>query len=253
MGILEAILYGAVQGLTEYLPISSSAHLILLPHFLGETDPGLAFDVFLHLGTLLATLLYFRSDWLAVLKGRVSWKPIALATLPALGMGALLHHAVESIFRGTGVLVFTLSLGGLILYLADRLCGRSRDLSVLTWRDAIWIGVAQCFALVPGVSRSGSTITAGRLLGFDRAAAARFSFLISAPVTGAAVLFEIRKWSELAGGPVGIPALVAAGIAAFVFGWIAIGGLLRMLRRFGYLSFAIYRVVLAIVVYLTLN
>lgn len=247
--MLEAILYGAIQGLTEYLPVSSSAHLILLPKFLGERDPGLAFDVFLHLGTLMATLLYFRNDWLALLRGRLDWRPIAIATIPALAVGALAHGAVESTLRGAGVLVFSLSVGGVVLYLADRLSPRARDLGDIRIRDAVWIGVGQCLALIPGVSRSGSTITAGRLLGFDRGSAARFSFLISAPVTGAAVVFEMRKWGELIDGPVGAPALVAGGLAAFVFGWIAIGGLLRLVRRFDYLSFAVYRVGLAGVVW----
>lgn len=249
MSLFEAILYGAVQGITEYLPVSSSAHLILLPHFLGTADPGLAFDVFLHLGTLLATLTYFRRDWWSIARGETPWKPIAVATIPALAMGALLHKHVETVFRGPAVLVATLSLGGLVLFLADHFRPRERTLASLSLRDALWVGVGQCFSLVPGVSRSGSTITAGRLLGFDRAAAARFSFLLSAPITGAAVVFELRKWGELANGPVGGEALLAAGLSSFLFGMLAIGGLLRLMRRFGYLSFAVYRVALALVVW----
>lgn len=258
----EALLYGAIQGITEYLPISSSAHLILLPKFLGERDPGLTFDVFLHLGTLLATLSFFWRDWRGVFltlkpgpvpQGFVSWKLIAVATVPALIAGALLHDWVETSFRGNPVLVTTLSLGGLLLFLVDHFRTRERQIDSLTIKDAILIGLAQCCALVPGISRSGSTITAGRALKFDRAAAARFSFLISAPITGAALVFELRNWGELFGGPVGAGPLVVAGFSSFFFGMLTIGGLLKMMRRFGYLTFAVYRVMLAITIWQVLG
>jgi undecaprenyl-diphosphatase len=284
---LEALLYGAVQGITEYLPISSSAHLILLPKFLGTEDPGLTFDVFLHLGTFLATVSYFWRDWLGVLRTlpfvgarvgwigggqasvgtgsvadetagplggssqpTVSWQPIALATVPALIAGALLHDWVETVFRGSEVLVVTLVVGGLVLWASDHFLPRTRELRELTLRDALWVGVAQCCALVPGVSRSGSTITGGRLLGFTRESSARFSFLISAPITGAALAFELRNWSELVNGSVGWDTLLIAFVSSLVFGWLTIDSLLKLLRRFGYLSFAIYRVALALTVYL---
>lgn len=264
MTYLEALLYGAVQGITEYLPISSSAHLILLPKFMGTKDPGLAFDVFLHLGTLAATLAYFWREWRQVLAtlpfigsppalGGVSWKPIALATIPALLMGAALHHWIETVFRGEGVIMVTLVVGGVLLYASDRFARSDRMIESLSLKDALWVGLAQCLALVPGMSRSGSTITGGRLLGFDRATAAKFSFLISAPVTGAAIVFEMRKWPELVNGPVGWDALLIAGVSSFVFGWIAIGGLMRMLKRFGYFSFAVYRVGLAITIYFVIR
>jgi undecaprenyl-diphosphatase len=264
MTYLEALLYGAVQGITEYLPISSSAHLILLPKFMGTRDPGLAFDVFLHLGTLAATLAYFWREWRQVFvtlpfigrpphSGGVSWKPIALATLPALLAGAILHGWVETVFRGETVIMVTLVLGGVLLYASDRFARGDRAIEGLSLKDALWIGIAQCFALVPGISRSGSTITGGRILGFDRATAARFSFLISAPVTGAAIVFEMRKWPELVNGPVGWDALLLAGVSSFVFGCIAIGGLMRMLKRFGYLSFAVYRIGLAVAIYFVIR
>jgi undecaprenyl-diphosphatase len=269
MSYLEALLYGAVQGITEYLPISSSAHLILIPKFLKHDDPGLTFDVFLHLGTLMATVLYFWKDWLGILRtipglrGRsqvtqatdgsvISWKLIVIATLPALMAGALLHQWVETVFRGTHVLIVTLVAGGLLLYGADALCSRKRLLHSARANDALWVGIAQCFALVPGVSRSGSTMMGGRLLGFDRTAAARFSFLISAPITAAALIFELRNWNALLDSPIGIGPLMVAGVSSFAFGCLAIGGLLRLLRRFGYLSFAVYRVLLAIVIFIVL-
>ncbi len=258
----EAILYGLVQGVTEYLPVSSSAHLILLPKFLGTEDPGLTFDVFLHIGTLLATLSFFWRDWLGLFRtlpfiakpgdprrGDVSWELVAIATVPALIAGAILHKWVSTIFRGEMVLVCTLILGGVLLYLSDTLAKRTRSLNQAKWKDALWIGIAQCFALVPGISRSGSTMTGARLLGFDRPSSARFSFMISAPITAAAIVFELRHWDQLVNSSVALGPLLVAGVSTFVFGILAIGGLLKLLRRFGYLSFAIYRVILALVVF----
>lgn len=259
MTLGEGFLYGAVQGLTEYLPISSSAHLILLPRFLGSEDPGLAFDVFLHLGTLLATLSYFYKDWKAIAlsalgrqKSGITWPPIVLGTVPALVAGALIHKWAETSLRSNWVLVCTLSLGGVALWAADRFASAKRDLGKLALRDAAWVGLAQCLALIPGMSRSGSTILGGRLLGFERAAAARFSFLLSAPITAAALVFELRKWNELTSSSIGPGPLLVSAVSAMVFGWIAIGGLLRLVRRYGYLAFAIYRVALALVIYFAL-
>ncbi|MCC7443043.1 MAG: undecaprenyl-diphosphate phosphatase [Bdellovibrionales bacterium] len=269
MSLWEALLYGLVQGLTEYLPVSSSAHLILLPHFLGTADPGLAFDVFLHLGTLAATLIYFRRDWLAiaatapVLGPRLkawaprrsdapNWKLIVLATLPALAAGALLSGFARTVFRDTSVLVWTLPLGGILLVAADRFLPQKRVMGTVGWRDALGVGVAQCFALVPGMSRSGCTITGARLLGLDRHAAARFSFLISAPVVLAATVYEARHWQELVHGGVGWGALAAGCLGAFASGWLAIDLLLGVLKRFGYLGFAMYRAALAGLIYAVL-
>jgi undecaprenyl-diphosphatase len=256
MTSFEAFLYGAVQGLTEYLPVSSSAHLVLLPKFLGTQDPGLAFDVFLHAGTLLATLIYFWRDWIGVLaslrgkrvKAEIGWKPIAIATIPALAAGALLHKAAETVFRGNSIQATALVLGGLLLWASDHFAAKKRHLKEVTSKDAVLVGLMQCLALVPGMSRSGSTISAARLLGFERSAAARFSFLISGPVTAAALLFELRKFGEFANGQVGGLQLAIAGVSSFVFGIFAIGGLLRLVKRFGYLTFALYRVALAIVI-----
>ncbi len=261
----QALLYGAIQGVTEYLPVSSSAHLILLPKFLGTQDPGLTFDVFLHVGTLLATLIYFWREWLVVASSvpglkevawvnsfrsdtQVSWKLIVIATLPALVAGALVHEWAETIFRGNVVQAVTLVTGGLLLFLSDRLIRERKDLSRITPFDAVMVGIAQCFALVPGMSRSGSTMTGARALGFDRASAAKFSFLISAPITAAAIVFELRNFDQLLASADEVGPILVAGASSFVFGILAIGGLIRMLRRFGYLSFAIYRIALAIAI-----
>ncbi len=267
---LHALIYGIVQGIAEYLPISSSAHLILLPRFLGTAEMGLTFDVFLHLGTLAATLSYFWREWIqigatlpavggwfarwapkpvgAAPAQALSWKLIAVGTIPALIAGAALNDLAETVFRANAVLVCTLPLGGLFLYLADRFCPGKRPLEGARWSDALWVGVAQCVALIPGMSRSGSTMIGGRLVGFDRADAARFSFLLSAPITAAATVFEMRHFDQLLGGPMPLGPLLVAGLSSFVFGYLAIGGLLKLLRRFGFLSFAIYRAALALVI-----
>lgn len=265
MGYFEAFLYGAVQGLTEYLPVSSSAHLALLPRFLNSPDPGLAFDVFLHLGTLIATLAYFRKDWMDLARtlpgighwfpqrnGKeaaiLDWKWVAYGTIPALVSGALLHKWVESSFRGNGVIAGALAVGGVLLYVADRYCRNERVMADLGKRDAWIVGFVQCLSLVPGFSRSGSTIMAGRFLHFDRTTAARFSFLLSAPVTAAALLFELRHWRNLFSSGISVGPLILTALSSFAFGWIAIGGLLRLVRSFGYLGFAVYRVLLACVI-----
>lgn len=251
MGLIEAWVYGIVQGITEYLPVSSSAHLILLPRFLGTEDPGLAFDVFLHIGTLLATLTYFWRDWFQVFSIRSGQRlrnALIVGTVPALLVGALVHKWVETSLRGNLVIAVSLAVGGIALYFADRFCDRSKRLSDLNPSNALTVGFFQCLALIPGMSRSGSTILGGRLLGLDRDSSARFSFLLSAPVTGAAILFELRHWKQLMNGPVGGTALCAALLGSFLSGCLAIGGLLALLKRFGYGAFAIYRVLLGIVI-----
>lgn len=262
MGYLEALLYGLVQGITEYLPVSSSAHLILLPKFLHHEDPGLTFDVFLHLGTLMATLIYFWGDWKEMLRPSKwlsglrdpegpSLRNIALATIPALFFGALLHSRIENTFRGEGIIVFTQMVGALALYLADRYARSAREVATIGQKDSIMVGLFQCLSLLPGMSRSGSTMTGARVMGFSRTSAARFSFLMSMPITAAAVLFELRHFRELFASPVGLGPLLTAGIGSFVFGLLSIGVLLRALGRFSFLGFAVYRVGLAVLVYVT--
>ncbi len=265
MTLWQAVLYGAVQGITEYLPISSSAHLILLPRFLGIQEPGIAFDVFLHLGTLFATLIYFRREWWALATTlpwvgpklppapldveTLSWRWVAIGTLPALMVGALGHRWIETVLRGNGVLVFTLAFGGILLWASDAFAKKERPLPTIGLREALGVGLFQCLALVPGMSRSGSTILGGRLLGLSRGAAAKFSFLLSAPVTAAALLFKLKDLRQLAEEQIGLLPLVVAGFASFAFGWLAISALLSLVRRFGFSGYAIYRVLLAIVIF----
>jgi len=259
MSTFEALVYGMVQGLTDYLPISSSAHLILLPKFLGVEDPGLTFDVFLHFGTLFSTLIYFRKDWMSLLNFREDKEArglilkLLLAMIPVMVVGLLFRDFIKTNLRGPEVLVYSLAIGGVLLWAVDHFFEQRTDVEGLTFKGAFLIGVAQIFALIPGVSRSGSTITGGRALGLDRTAAARFSFLLSAPVTGAAVVFEMRHLDELLTSQLTLWTLFVAGFSSFLFGWLAISGLLRLVRSRGYLSFGIYRILLAVVVGYTLT
>ncbi len=256
MTSFDAVVYGVVQGVTEYLPISSSAHLILLPRVLGVEDPGLAFDVFLHLGTLLATVGFFWRDWWAILFPRgsvgasdgqtgLSFKLIVVATVPALVAGALLHHLAETIFRSPYVLIGTLALGGILLAVVDRKCSSVRSLRSITYKDAFWVGCFQCLALVPGMSRSGSTMMGARFLGFERSDAARFSFLISGPVTAAAVVFELRKFGALVDSIGDVWVLIIAFATSLIAGVLTIRWLLGVVRKIGFDIFMIYRVLLA--------
>ncbi|MBS1962159.1 MAG: undecaprenyl-diphosphatase UppP [Bdellovibrionales bacterium] len=262
MNGFEAALYGLVQGITEYLPVSSSAHLVLLPRFLGHEDPGLVFDVFLHLGTLFATLIFFWRDWFELLNPQhlrknvtsasgVTWVTLVVGTIPGAVSGFLLQHWADDAFRGVGVIVITQIVGGSMLYLADRFARAERPVEAIGFGDAVVVGLFQCLALVPGMSRSGSTMTGARLFGFDRAAAARFSFLLSAPITAGAILYELLKHGHelFAGGTVPTTSLAIAFVTTFVSGMLAIGFLLRVLRKVGFLGFAVYRIALALTVY----
>jgi undecaprenyl-diphosphatase len=259
---------GIVQGLTEFLPVSSSGHLIIVPYLAGWHDPfitSLAFSVMLHIGTLVALLVYFRADWLRLVPAgfatirdrsfngdsdrRLAWL-IAVATVPALVIGVALNDVVESRFREVGLVALMLVVGGAILWLAERR-GTRRLLAIdLTFPKAIAIGFAQALALVPGISRSGISISAGLFAGLDRESAARFSFLMATPITAAAAAYETYKvvTGEL-GVAVQVGPLVAGMLASLVSGIIAIAFLLRFLRTRSTDIFVAYRIVLAAVVF----
>lgn len=254
MSVWQAIVLGVVQGLAEFLPISSSAHLALAPLLLGWTDPGLAFDVALHLGTLLALAWYFRAEWLrliragfAILRQRAvrsddEWQVVYLviATIPGAAAGLLVKDYAETVFRAPMLTAVALMVMGALLWAADRFAPRARGLDGLRARDALLVGCAQMFALIPGVSRSGSTMTAARALGFARPAAARFSFLMSMPITVAAVVVKAPE----AVATHGVSAPLIAGIAAAaVSSWLAIDVLLRYVSRYSFGVFALYRIV----------
>ncbi len=253
MTVLQALVLGIVQGLAEFLPISSSAHLALTPWVMGWEDPGLAFDVALHLGTLIALVWYFRRDWIALTRAgfnvlarrRVETVEerramfIVMATIPAGLAGLLLEEAAEGALRAPALVATVLILMGILLWAVDRFRSQAHSLGTMTWVQALIIGVAQACALVPGVSRSGSTITAARALGFDRSSAATFSFLLSFPITAAAVI--VKAPDALKEG-VTTP-LVVGILAAAVSSWMAIAFLLRYVSRHSYGAFALYRLI----------
>ncbi len=260
----QAVVLGLIQGLTEFLPISSSAHLSLAPILFGWTDPGLAFDVALHFGTLVAVLWYFRKEWVELIvaaggivatrrvdtveKKRVIF--LILATIPGAVGGLVLQEKAETVFRAPALTAWALIVMGIILWAVDRASAQDRPLKGMRWLDALLIGLAQVIALVPGVSRSGSTITAGRALRFDRQSAAVFSFLMSMPIIAAAV---VLKGSELLRQG-GLTTPIIAGIlAAAVSSWFAIAILLRYVSRHSYGIFALYRVVLGAIVLIILH
>ena len=256
---LQAAVLGIIQGLSEFLPISSSAHLTLAPWLLGWEDPGLAFDVALHFGTLLAVLWYFRMEWLALIKagfgilrtGRVETPEkrrlvyLILATIPGAIGGLLLQSRAESAFRAPQLIAIALIVMGIILWLVDKLVDQARILGEMRWIDALLIGLSQVIALIPGVSRSGSTITTGRGLRFDREASAEFSFLMSMPIIAAAVVLEGPKALQQGGLT---NELMAGVVASAVSGWLAISILMRYVSRHSYGIFAFYRVVLGLAV-----
>lgn len=250
--MLKAIIMGVVQGLTEFLPVSSTAHLILFPWFFGWTGEidSLIFDVALHGGTLVALLICFYRDWIDLLtKNRTMFYYIIIATIPAGVAGILLNDLVEHTFRSPFIIIVSLVIFGILMLIAEsyskRLAIRIEGQASL--KDYIFIGLAQAIALIPGVSRSGITITAGLFRNLTRESAARFSFLLSTPVIGGAVLLEGRK---LFIGPVSYNLdLFAIGfISALVSGYFAIRFLLYFLRRHPMNIFVYYRFVLAAII-----
>jgi undecaprenyl-diphosphatase len=262
--IVQALIMGIVQGLTEFLPISSSGHLILVPYVLGWNSGfinSLAFSVMLHMGTLVALLVYFRRDWLELipaglaairdrsLRGDPNRKLallIAVSTIPAVIAGPLLNDKLESAVRAAGVVAFTMVLGGAILWLADRWGAKDRDLDRLTFTQSLVIGLAQAIALVPGISRSGISISAGLLVGLTRESAARFSFLMATPVIAGAGALEAFKLIRGEAGPsLEIAPLVVGTLAALVSGLAAIHFLLGYLRSHSVTIFVVYRLGIA--------
>ena len=261
MDLVQAVILAFVQGLTEFLPISSSGHLVLVPKFLGWPDQGLAFDVAVHLGTLAAVLAYFRRDlvpmgrdWLASLGGRPRTPEARLAwwviwgTVPVVAIGGLAADAIEAGLRSPQVIAVTTAGFGVLLWLADARGARARDEYSLGWADALLIGLAQATALVPGVSRSGITMTAALLLGLDRQAAARFSFLLSIPVIVAAGVLET---SVLLGRdePVDWTLLAVGTVVSGVVAYLTIRAFLALLGRIGMAPFAVYRLLLGALIF----
>jgi undecaprenyl-diphosphatase len=247
--IFQSAILGVIQGLTEFLPISSSAHLILFPYFFGWTDPGLAFDVALHLGTLVGVLAYFWKDFWDMLVDPAQRKTLGfliVATIPGALAGLLFEHKVETLFRSPVLIAWALILMGGLLALADRFCTGDKKVSNLTWKTAAAIGFSQALALVPGVSRSGITITTALALGFERREAARFSFLMSAPIIAGAGLLKLHA---ILLSP-DKTALGAGFVCSALFGFLAIWALMRYVQTRSYMPFAVYRWILGLFVLL---
>ena len=257
MTVFQALVLGILQGLAEFLPISSSAHLALAPWLFGWPDPGLSFDVALHFGTLVAVLWYFRREWISLLvaardivvQRRVDTEAqrrvifLIIATIPGALAGLALEKYAESTFRQPRLVAIALIVMGVVLWLIDRFAAQDRTLADMTWTDALAIGLAQMFAIIPGVSRSGSTITAGRALKLSRESAAVFSFLMSMPIIAAAAVLKMPEALR----EHGLSAPMVVGIlASALSGWLAITVLLRLVVRHSYGIFAVYRVLLGV-------
>ncbi len=262
MGWLEALVLGVVQGLTEFLPISSSAHQSIVGQFFGGRDPGAAFTAVTQLGTETAVLLFFRREIVLIIKSwalsiigrlprdnpeaRMGWLVI-IGSVPIVVLGLLFQNAIDHALRDLWITAAMLGGFGLVIGLVDRVARNARPLESLTWRDGILYGLAQSLALVPGVSRSGATISAGLALGYKREAATRYSFLLAIPAVLGSGLFKL---ADIANDPVP-PAwgpIILATVVAFVIGYVVIAWLLRYISTHTFRPFVIYRIGLALVV-----
>ncbi len=280
MNFFQAIFLGLVQALTEYLPVSSSAHIRIIGDLMLGSDPGAAFTSIIQIGTELAVILYFRHDiirilgaWFGSLFGKegkdfksrmgahnpdtqMGWF-IILGTMPILIAGLLFKHAIEGSLRNLWITVTVLALFGVLLWVVDARSKQVKTMKEMTWKDARIFGIGQMLALIPGVSRSGGTITFGRAMGYTREAAVRVSFLMAIPaVFGAGILEAVSAVKDVAAGDAGMfpgwGPTIAAAIVAFVVGYVVIIGFLKFVSTFSYKAFAIYRIGLAIVVALLL-
>lgn len=262
---MQVLILAVLQGFTEFLPVSSSAHLALVPWLTGWNDQGLTFDIALHFGTLAAVLIYFFRDWLQIIaqgfgargfghdeglraNPRLLWM-LAAASVPVAMTGLLWKDAVETTLRSPYVIGFMLIFVGLLMGWADRRTQGRKRTADTGWRSALLIGAAQAVAIVPGTSRSGITITAALFLGMERAEAARFSFLLSTPAIGGAALLAFRDLVEAGGVPAGELGAFATGIlVSAATGCVVIGLFLKFLRRFTLGFFVAYRIVFGILI-----
>ncbi|MEE9913735.1 MAG: undecaprenyl-diphosphate phosphatase [Deltaproteobacteria bacterium] len=256
MDVIQAVVLGLVQGLGEFLPISSSAHLVLVPWLMNWAYSGLTFDIALHVGTLIAVILYFWKDWINLLhkgftkpgerEGKLFWY-LVLATIPGALIGFVLEDIAETVFRHPVLIACMLILLGIILYVVDRRGKKQIDVQHISLKTSFLIGLSQALAIIPGVSRSGVTMTTALALGMTREGAARFSFLLSAPIILGAALVKVP---ELIANPSMIDAGFITGmVVACISGLAAIGFLLRYVQTKNFLPFVIYRFALGILVF----
>ena len=274
MSFIEAIILGLVQGLTEFLPISSSAHLLIVGQVMGK-DPGATFTAISQLGTELAVIIYFRKDiariigkWFRSLSSRggahsdgiakddpdvrLGWL-IIIGTIPIVIVGYLAQDLIDTTLRSLWITAVVLIVFGIILGLADLLGRKTRPLEAMTYRDGVLIGIAQMLALIPGVSRSGATLTMGRALGYDRPAAARYGFLLAIPAVFGSGLYKLAKSFSEPDGAYGYPETIVATVVAFFVGFAVIAFLLRYISKHSFLPFVIYRVVLGVALIVLLS
>lgn len=266
MSFIEVLILGFIQGIAEFLPISSSAHLIIFRDIFGigagmSANMELTFDIALHFGTLLAIGVFFFWDFIKMIQkgftkgvkdddGKILWYLVA-ATIPAAIVGVLFEEPIEKIIRSNYVIIaLALAIMGIIIYLADKYSKQTKNIKQMTLKDAIIIGCSQVFALIPGFSRSGTTIAAGRILGLERESAAKFSFFLSAPVVLGAVVLQLIKdsvWSVIVAN---LSTFILGILVSFIIGIICIKYLLKYLQKHNFKIFMIYRVILAIIVLL---
>ena len=266
MSFIEVLILGFIQGIAEFLPISSSAHLIIFRDIFGigagmSSNMELTFDIALHFGTLLAIGVFFFWDFIKMIQkgftkgvkdddGKILWYLVA-ATIPAAIVGVLFEDPIEKIIRSNYVVIaLALAIMGIIIYLADKYSKQTKNIKQMTLKDAIIIGCSQVFALIPGFSRSGTTIAAGRILGLERESAAKFSFFLSAPVVLGAVVLQLIKdsvWSVIVAN---LSTFILGILVSFIIGIICIKYLLKYLQKHNFKIFMIYRVILAIIVLL---
>lgn len=266
MDILSIIILGIVQGIAEFLPISSSAHLIIFRDIFGigasmPKDMALSFDIALHFGTLLAIGIYFFKDFIAMIakgftkgvkddQGKILWYLVA-ATIPAAVAGLLFEDVIENLIRGNFyIIAAALAIMGILIYLTDKFCKNKREVKDMTLKDALIIGCSQVLALIPGFSRSGTTIAAARTLGIERENAAKFSFFLSAPVVCGAVVLELldkATWAVILAEPL---TFILGIVISFIIGLICIKYLLKYLQKHNFKIFMIYRIAMAIIVLL---
>lgn len=264
MPLYQAIILAIVQGLTEFLPVSSTAHLAIIPQLLHWKDPGLAFDIALHVGTLAAVLIFFFKDWVRIVltglgipfaagpadeNSRYLLWYIIVGTIPVGIAGALLKKQAEGPWRNLELMGVMLIVIGVLMYFGDKVAESKRGLNQISWTDAMWIGISQALAVVPGTSRSGITITAGRFRSLDREAAARFSFLLSTPAIAAAAAKDALDLHKEGGIPPGMGMPYALGIlVSGVVGMLVIAFFLRYLKQNSLSFFVWYRIIFGIII-----
>ncbi len=268
MELIETFILGVIQGIAEFLPISSSAHLIIFRDIFGigagmPKNMELAFDVALHLGTLLAILVFFFKDfWNMAIKGltkgtkdkdgKILWYLVA-ATVPAAIVGVLFEEKIETVIRSNYILIaLALIIMGMIIYFVDKISKEEKEMTDMNLKDAILIGCSQVFALIPGFSRSGTTITAARILKLDRESAAKFAFFLSAPVVCGAVFLQLIKKGTIDLIIANLSTFLLGVVTSFVIGIVCIKYLLKYLKKHDFKVFMIYRIILAVIVIITL-